>query len=214
MWVPELPGRLRWSHNTHYHRWLLRQLPSQLDMALDVGSGRGRLACILASRARRVDAVDASPAMIAAAQQRCPSSSQVRWIAGDVLDAALPLVEGGYDAVTAVSSLHHLPLGAGLDRLAELVRPGGVLAVVGHYRPATLADRCLELVALPANAVVGAALALTGAGGKPDDDAMPVRPPTTTLAEVRLAAARLPGSKVTRGLYWRYLLTWRRGSAR
>lgn len=214
MWVPHLPAGLRWSHNSHYHKWLLRQLPSPLDRALDVGCGRGRLACTLASRAQQVDAVDASAAMIAAARRRCPDSFHVRWLVGDILDRELPLAADGYDAVTAVSSLHHLPLNDGLDRLAELVRPGGVLAVVGHYRPDTVTDRCFEVVALTANAVVGAALAVAGNGGKPDDENMPVRTPTATLAEIRQAATRLPGSTVTRALYWRYLLTWWRAPAR
>jgi len=48
----------------------------------------------------------------------------------DLLDPALPLEHEGYDAVTAVSSLHHMPLQPALGRLAGLVRPGGVLALV------------------------------------------------------------------------------------
>jgi len=213
VWVPQLPDGLRWSHNSYYHRWLLRQLPSPLDSALDVGCGAGRLACTLASRAKQVDAVDASAAMIAGAEQRGSDSSQVRWLVGDVLDRDVPLREEGYHAVVAVSSLHHLPLDNGLGRLAGLVRPGGVLAVIGHYRPDTIADRLVGIVALPANVGVGVALAVIGGGGKPDDDGMPVRPPTATLAEIRQAATRLPGSTVTRALYWRYLLAWRRAPA-
>lgn len=186
----------------------------RIDRALDVGCGVGRLACTIATRARQVDAVDASAAMIASAQQHCSETRNVRWFVGDVLDSDLLLPRAGYDAVTAVSSLHHLPLEDGLSRLAELVRPGGVLAVVGHYRPATIADRCLDIAALPANAAVGAALAVAGRAGKPDDDGMPVKSPTTTLAEVREATARLPGSTISRALYWRYLLTWQRPPAR
>jgi hypothetical protein len=56
----------------------------------------------------------------------------------------------------------------------------------------------MELASLPANT---AALALRGRAGKPDDQNMPVLPPTTTLAEVRQAAtARLPGATLRRGL--------------
>lgn len=208
--MPELPARLWWSHNTYYHRWLLKRLPPRLDRVLDVGCGAGRLACTLASRALQVDGIDASPEMIAAAQQRGLPSRRVRWIVGDVLDPAVPLIEGVYDAVTSVSSLHHLPLEEGLDRLSALVRPGGVLAVVGHYRPATIADRWLGHTALAANAAVGAVLALVGRAGKPDDDGMPVQPPTATLAEIRRATGGLEGATVTRGLFWRYLLTWHR----
>lgn len=109
----------------------------------------------------------------------------------------------------AVSSLHHMDLQPALERLAGLVRPGGVLAVVGHYRPATSGDRALDLVALPANWVVGGVFAVRGRSGRPDDEHMPVMPPSTSLAELRTAlAARLPGATLHRGLYWRYLLTW------
>jgi len=40
----------------------------------------------------------------------------------DLLDPALPLEHEGYDAVTAVSSLHPMPLQPALGRLAGLVR--------------------------------------------------------------------------------------------
>ena len=69
----------------------------------------------------------------------------------------------------------------------------------------------LELIALPANGAVGAALASRGLSGKPDDERMPVLPPSTTLTEHRAAiATRLPGASMRRGLFWRYLMTWRR----
>ena len=183
----QLPARLWWSHNTYHHRWL-RRVPERVGTALDVGCGTGRLACTLARRSDRVDAVDVSAVMIAAARARCPDAEHVRWFVGDVLDRDLPLAGGGYDVVTAVSSLHHLPLDAGLERLAGLVRPGGVLL---------------------ANAVVGAVLVLTGRGGGPDDEGMPVCPPGSTLAEVRRAAAVLLGARISRGLFWRHLLVWR-----
>ena len=214
MRVPQLPARLLWSHNTYYHRWLLHRVPERVGTALDIGCGTGRLACTLARRADRVDAVDVSAAMIAAARARCPDAERVRWLVGDVLDRDLPLTEGGYDVVTAVSSLHHLPLDAGLGRLAGLVRPGGVLLVVGHHRPQTLVDRWWDVAALPANAVVGAVLALVGRAGGPDDEGMPVCPPDSTLAEVRRAVAVLPGATIDRGLFWRHLLVWRRPPGR
>jgi SAM-dependent methyltransferase len=211
VWVPQLPERLWWDHNAHYHRWLLRQLPSHPDLVLDVGCGSGRLACTLTTRAGHVHALDRSSVMLKQARARCPEALILTCLEGDLLDPATPLPDAGYDAITAVSSLHHMPLEPALARLAGLLRPGGVLAVVGHYRPATVGDRALELVRLPANAAVGAALALRGRAGKPDDDGMPVLPPSTTLADVRATVSeQLPGATLKRGLFWRYLLTWRR----
>jgi len=51
MWLTQLPERLWWDHNAHYHHWLLRQLPERAGRVLDVGCGSGRLACTLTARA-------------------------------------------------------------------------------------------------------------------------------------------------------------------
>ncbi len=148
--------------------------------------------------------------MVEQARRRCPGVGNITWLHGDLFDRTVPLPVGAYDAITAVSSLHHMPLQPALQRFAELLRPGGVLAVVGHYLPAPVSDLGLELIRLPANAAVGAALALRGRAGKPDDNGMPVMVPSTTLADVRAAAQMcLPGARLRRGLFWRYMLTWR-----
>lgn len=47
-----------WDHNAHYHRWILRQLPRRFDLALDVCSGSGDLARLLAGRADAVQVLD------------------------------------------------------------------------------------------------------------------------------------------------------------
>ncbi len=198
-----LPSVLWWDHNAYYHPWLLRQVPPGAARALDVGCGSGALTRRLSERVAEVDAVDAEPAMIERATGRA------RWLVGDVL--TVDLNPDGYDLVTALSSLHHLPLRPGLTRLAELVRPGGTLAVVGMYRHATMTDLAMAAVTLPANAFVGAALAVRGRSGKPNDEGMPVRDPEATLPEIRAAASELlPGSVVRRRVYWRYTLHWRR----
>lgn len=208
MWIPRLPRALWWSHNAHYHRWLLRHLPLTFGSALDVGSGKGDLARALAQRADHVDGVDASHSMIARAGAE---PSTVNWIAGDILDETLPLRPNGYDVVTAVSSLHHMPLKPGLSRLAELVRPGGLLAVVGLYRSATPADYATDAVAAPANALVGAVLAAQGRAGTFTEAGMPMLDPAETLDEIRKAAADImPGALTTRRLFFRYSILWRK----
>jgi len=127
----------------------------------------------------------------------------------------LPVKHEGYDVVTALSSVHHMPLQPVLGRLAGLVRPGGVLAVIGFYRQATLTDRGIEALALPANAAVGVVLASRGRAGKPDAEGMPIREPEATLAEIRdVAAGQLHGAHLRRRLYWRYSLLWHRDTAR
>jgi hypothetical protein len=105
-----------------------------------------------------------------------------------------------------------MPLRPALERLSALVRPGGVLAVVGCYRPATIGDYLVDALAVPANVVVGAVLAAQGRAGKPHVEDMPVVwPPEATLADIRGAAADLlPGARVRRLLFFRYGLEWSR----
>jgi SAM-dependent methyltransferase len=209
VWIPQLPRALHWNHNAFYHRKLVRQLPDRLTSALDVGCGHGGLVELLALRADHVDGVDVSARMIGDAKARsCPN---VRWLLGDVLDDSLPLAPGGYHLVTAVASLHHLPLRPALRRLAGLVRPGGVLVVIGLYRPATVADRLADVVAVPANAARGAMLAVQGRAGQPHNVGMPMLDPKDTLAEIGAAAAEYtPGALLRRRLYFRYSLLWLR----
>ncbi|SDK37600.1 Methyltransferase domain-containing protein [Lentzea albidocapillata subsp. violacea] len=196
----QLPEKLRWNHNEWYRRWLLRQLPSRAGSALDVGCGLGDLARQI--RAGEVTAIDASARMI---ERASATTDEVRWIHGDVLTHDL----GRYDVVTAEASLHHLPLREGLTRLAGLTRPGGTLIVIGLYLMASRADRAMELVTLPANAIVGLAKALNGTGGTPHDAEMPVVMSAPTLDEIRAAAAEIvPGARIRRHLFWRYSLVW------
>lgn len=197
----QLPEKLRWNHNEWYRRWLLRQLPSRVESALDVGCGLGDLARSV--NADQVTAIDASARMI---ERASATSEKIRWIHGDVLTHDLDR----YDVVTAEASLHHLPLREGLSRLAELTKPGGLLVVVGLYMTSTKSDLAMELVTLPANAVVGLAKAINGTGGKPHDTEMPVVMTAPTLPEIRAAAAEItPGARIHRHVFWRYSLVWR-----
>jgi hypothetical protein len=41
-----------------------------------------------------------------------PEALNLTWLESDLLNPAVPLRDAGYDAMTAVSSLHHMPLQA------------------------------------------------------------------------------------------------------
>jgi SAM-dependent methyltransferase len=88
-------------------------LPPPPARVLEVGAGDGELAAALAAAGYEVVGID-------------PASEVdgVRPVALHELD------EEPFDAALAVVSLHHVePLGESLERLAALVRPGGVLAL-------------------------------------------------------------------------------------
>ncbi len=206
-----------WDHNGWYHRLLLAQVPRDATRVLDVGCGAGALARRLASRVSSVDAVDRSPAMIAAAGEAAPPNLTLH--RADLRTVDLPA--GQYDAVVSSAVLHHLPLSDVLPRMARWVRPGGVLAAVALPRVDLPRELGVELAAAVAHSSLGVALAalrpLTGAElFRPEAThaAMPLAEPDRTVRDVRAETGRLlPGAHVRRLLFWRYLLVWRRPAA-
>lgn len=206
---------LDWDHNVYYHRLLLDQLPPRCHRVLDIGCGAGLFAARLASRVDEVDAIDRSPAMIQIARERTPDN--VNCVLADVM--TYPLPDGEYDAVVSISALHHMPLNKALLRFAALLRPGGVLAVVALPRGDVRHELPTELVAALGHRVLGAAFATARSVGSHNwfakdvtRAAMPVvmDPPLTTREVADQASAVLPGVRVRRLLFWRYLLHWQK----
>jgi SAM-dependent methyltransferase len=204
---------LEWDHNCYYQRLLLRRLPRSCRSVLDVGCGAGAFASRLADHAERVDAIDRSAAMIRQASGRVPGN--VRLVEADVLTDPLP--EDWYDAIVSVTALHHMPLSEALPRLGAALRPGGVLAVVALPRTDLPRELPVELAAGIVHRLLGVTFLLLRASGgrrwyalEPGREEMPVqlRPPLTTRQVRQEAAALLPGVRVRRLLFWRYLLTW------
>jgi ubiquinone/menaquinone biosynthesis C-methylase UbiE len=206
---------LDWDHNAYYHRLLLGQLPQRCQSVLDVGCGAGSFATRLAHRVEHVDAVDRSAAMIEIARQRAPDN--VNCLLADVLTDPLP--GSSYDAIVSISALHHMPLQDALRRFAALLRPGGVLAVIALPRRDLRSELPAEAVAAVAHRLFGAAFVAARSAGNDDwfakdatHAAMPVvmEPQLTTREVADQAGAVLPGVRVRRLVFWRYLLRWDR----
>jgi magnesium-protoporphyrin O-methyltransferase len=82
---------------------MLAELPANLSGArvLDAGCGTGTMAVELAQRGAEVVAVDISPSLIDIARDRAPQGLNIRWEAGDMLDARL----GRFDHILAMDSM-------------------------------------------------------------------------------------------------------------
>ena len=212
-WLARANARHPWSHNEHFHGWILRNLPARRRAAVDVGCGTGVLAGKLALRFARVTGIDADEGMAAAAGARLAGDPRVNIIRCRFDAFAGAAAEGEADLITMVAVLHHLDLGDTLPRIERLLAPGGRLLVVGLAKGDSPADAVIDLVSAAANPVVGLVkhprpvrLHDRAATGQP---AMPVRDPSATLAEIAAAAgARLPGAAVRRRLFFRYTLRW------
>lgn len=119
-------------HRPHYPAaafdLLLELLGDRPRDVLDLGCGSGDLAIPLAARVRRLDAVDPSAAMLAAGRARPGGEApNLRWIHASAEDAPL---RPPYGLVTAAESLHWMDWYVVLPRLAGVLAPGGVLAIV------------------------------------------------------------------------------------
>lgn len=209
-----MPIDLHWDHNAWYQGRLLRALPAHLNEVLDVGCGAGSFPARLAQRARHVDAIDRAPHMVALARERVPTNVNVR--VEDVTTVDLPLKH--YDAVTSISVLHHLELTQVLPRLAETLRPGGLLIAVALPKIDLPRDLPIEALSVVGHRLLGAAFrleqTLTGRRRYAYESSvhvMPMQDAVLATRQVRAQAARvLPNVQVRRLPFWRYELRWQR----
>lgn len=193
----------RWNHNLHYHSLVLRAAPASCRRALDVGCGEGVLARELRAVSREVVGIDRHGPSIE--QARRQGGAGVAYFQGDLFTH--PFEPASFDLVASVAALHHMDTSEGLARMAALVRPGGVLVVVGLARSRTPRDLAFDLAGAVATRVHQHLL------GKRywEHDAPKQWPPPDSYGQLRRTAERvLPGVRYRRHALWRYSLSWRR----
>ena len=189
-----------WDHTSHYHRVLLRAVPAQCKRALDVGCGTGAFARLLARRSESVDALDQSSDVIERARALSSATPNVRFVETDFMTH--PFENEDYDFIAMLASLHHLPFVDAIERIKRLLRPGGLLGVIGLCRQESLYDHAQSAVAWP----VSQALRIWRGRSH---DPVPIREPKMTFSEVFDGASRLmPSTVVVNRLFWRYTLLW------
>ncbi len=113
----------------HWHRYQAAAAQLAGRDVLDVGSGEGYGAAVLARTARSVAAVDVDAPSIERARGRYPDDS-LKFFAASA--AALPFADASFDAVVAFELLEHLPRSdhaAALSEWKRVLRPGGVVLV-------------------------------------------------------------------------------------
>jgi ubiquinone/menaquinone biosynthesis C-methylase UbiE len=201
-----------WNHNAHYHGRLLSHVPARCRRALEIGCGTGSFSRLLAGRAESVLAVDLSPQMIRLARERSKLHPNVEFVAGDVM--TYPLPDNQFDCIATLTTLHHLPIKAVLRKVRKAMRPGGVFVCLDLYQRSDLSDLLFDGVAYPASLFLR--LMKTGKPRPPAE----VREAYTehgktdtypTLPQVgRICAEVLPGASVSRHLFWRYSIVWRK----
>lgn len=193
-----------WSHNDHFHRWILTRLPERRISAVDIGCGRGGLLARLSPEFATVLGTDTDPCMRRTAMSRCANLPNVRIEAADLAEVA-----GSYDLVTMVASFHHLDADDALASVKRILSPGGRFLVIGLAPPVGLRDTFWDLASVLTNPVIGVIkhprVSRSGPAGPP----FPVKDPVLTFDEIReLTDSAMPGSRMRHHLGFRYTLEW------
>ncbi len=140
---------------------------ARLGDVLDIGSGDGSVAQMLAPRARSITCVDQSERMIAAASERLHASPHVRCLVGDM--QRLPVADASFDQVLMLHVLTSAESPArAVSEALRVLRPGGdfVLTTLDehahaevtaayHHRHAGFAPRALKALLRRAGFDVG-----------------------------------------------------------
>lgn len=175
-------------------------MPIQARRVLDVGCGEGLLTRELGERVADVTGIDVDASSIDLAR-RTTSAPNVNYVQSDVLVA--PFRPESFDAIVSVAVLHHLEMEDGLTQMVSLLRPGGVLAVVGLARSRPVLDLPRDLAAAVGTHVLRRRRTYW------EHSAPMVWPPPETFAGCcRIAESSLPGVSYRRLLLWRYSLVW------
>ncbi|MDQ8730048.1 class I SAM-dependent methyltransferase [Bradyrhizobium sp. LHD-71] len=134
-WEAQADDWIEWarkpSHDSYwrFHRaQFLQLLPPPGRRTVDVGCGEGRFTRDLKALGHNVVGIDASPSLVAAAQELDPSMD-IRLADA----AALPLDDASVDLATAFMSLHDIdPVFAAVREVARVLETGGkfCLAIV------------------------------------------------------------------------------------
>ena len=203
-----------WDHNSHYHHFLLSQLPSRCANALDIGCGTGAFSRLLADRSDRVLGLDLSPHMIQVARERSRQYSNIDFLVADAAAWEFPAQQ--FDCVVSIATLHHLPAAEMLHKMGQALKMGGTLIILDLFQGQGLADLLTSVAAVPVSAVLR--LAKTGRlrqfrqlreawaeHGRHESH--------LTMAQVRqICDSVLPGASVRKHLLWRYSVTWQKAA--
>ena len=201
-----------WNHNSHYHGFLLKQVPSRCEEALEVGCGTGAFTRLLAEGADRVMAFDLSPGMIQIAQTRSRRHTNIDYQVADATTWEYPVER--FDTIASIATLHHLPIEKTLVRMKRALKVGGSLLILDLYEPTGVRDKLTGTAAVPVSFLLK--MLRNGRLREPrevreawaDHGRSDVYP---TLAQVRqICASTLPGAQVWRHLLWRYSIVWRK----
>ncbi|MGV0804466.1 class I SAM-dependent methyltransferase [Mycolicibacterium setense] len=203
-------SRHPWSHNDHFHRWILANLPAHRGTAIDIGCGQGALVAKLAGRFTRVRGTDSDAGMRAEAARRCAGLTNVT-----IDDSQLAELDGPVDLITMIAVLHHLDVEQALIDVKRLLRPGGRFLAVGLAAPSSLRDTAWDLASAVTNPLIGMIKHPRPVPGGPVSPPFPVRDPQLSFDQLQtMVRDVMPGAQMRRRLAFRHTISWTKPGGR
>ena len=201
-----------WTANNHYHSFLLKHVPQNCENAIEIGCGTGAFARLLATRCKRVIALDLSSEMIRVARARSSEFDNLDFQLADAMTWDFP--QSYFDYVCSIATLHHLQQHELFVKMKDALKPGGVLVVLDLVESNGLVERMLDVIGF---GVSGGLRLIHNGRLKPPAEVRKAweqhgkHDSYSTVSQMRtLADDLLPGAVVTRHLLWRYSLVFRK----
>lgn len=205
-------GEENWNHNSFYHEFLIGQLPERCRNALEIGCRTGLFSRLLATRAQKTRAVDLSEQMIRAAREKSKLFPNIEFACGDIM--AYPLSDNYFDCIASLTTLHHLPLENVLKKIRKALKPQGVFIGLDLYQRANFQDWLFDSAAFPASLLMTMLKTRRFRPPKAVREAYAKHGKTDTylsLSELeKIYSKILSGVKITRHLFWRYSVIWKK----
>ena len=202
----------QWDHNSHYHDFLLRHVPSPCRESLEIGCGTGAFSRLLATRSNRVLALDLSPNMIRIAEEHSTLYKNIDFRVADVMNHDIGAER--FDCIASIATFHHLPTEAALLKIKRALKVNGVLLLLDLFEEEGIVDTLRSSVAFSVS------MGLKLLKGSPLIAPRKVRDAWAkhglndsylTLAQVRDVCSKLlPGAEVRQHLFWRYSVVWKK----
>ncbi|MEL7245145.1 MAG: class I SAM-dependent methyltransferase [Cyanobacteria bacterium J06573_2] len=199
-----------WNHNSHYHRFLLKQLPLKCKIILDIGCGTGEFSRLLAKRADKVIAIDLSPNMIEIAKEKSKQYPNIDFQVADVLQWDFPSEE--FDAIISIATVHHLAVEELLSNLKTALKLGGKLIILDLLEHENLGDKLSDFIAVPLNyffqTTKNRDIQISPEAVQAMREHLRTDKYLTLSQARRIYQSSLRKAKVKKHLFWRYSMVW------
>ena len=195
-------NKLPWNHNFAYNKWIKKTIGDRRNI-LDVGCGNGYLSIYLRNDSNFVVGIDPSDSSIKTANLQY-NYDNIKFI--QTTFEGFEISEK-FDAVIFVASIHHMNMEDAIDKAKALLNSNGILIIVGLAKPASVLDWFVELARIIPSGIIS----FLKKNRTSEEINIDVSYDLPTMNEVRrICENRLQEYKMSYGLHYRYLLTWKK----